>query len=592
MTSVEEPTSFEDSRRLTGPNLFFARPGAVLEALGVDCVRADLIGQWRIHARAMSAELGWPQVELRARAHAKGCSLALTAPVDQWFSATEVNEWAWQAARGEAELFAPGHALATDADSARHTLRLFARAERKPALMALLDAAHARDGPALLDDDLLTLGSGCAGRSWPLDALPAVEQVRWSDLHGIPTALVTGSNGKTTTVRLLAAMLRAHGLRTAFSCTDGVFRDGEMFDSGDYSGPAGARTVLRMDDAEAAVLETARGGILRRGLAVDHCDAAIVTNISVDHFGEYGIDDLDGLTQAKLVVAHAVCEGGALVLNADDAQLLAHAGALQCPLAWFALDHEHPRLVAARAQAQSTCAVHHGSLLLSHADASHDLGVVADMPLTLDGLARYNIANIAGASLLATVLGVPAQTIASVLAEFGRSHADNPGRLETWRVGGISVLMDYAHNPDGLQGLLDIAQALRGAGRLGLILGQAGNRGDAQIRELAAVAASVSPELIVLKDMEGYLRGREQNEVANLLRDELMARGMDADRLPMCSTDMEAARHALGWARAGDVLVLPIHAPRARAALRGCLDQLERDGWQAGGPLAMNPAHD
>jgi cyanophycin synthetase len=185
---VEETASFEDSRRLTGPNLFFARPGAVLEALGVDAVPKDVIEQWRINVRAMSAELGWADVELHVRAHASGHSLALTAPVDQLFSATEVNEWAWQCARGEAEMFAPGHALATDADSARHTLRLFARAERRPELLALLDAAHARHIPTVLDDDLLTLGSGCAGRSWPLAALPAINQVPWNDLHGIPTA--------------------------------------------------------------------------------------------------------------------------------------------------------------------------------------------------------------------------------------------------------------------------------------------------------------------------------------------------------------------------------------------------------------------
>lgn len=582
---MEETASFEDSRRLTGPNLFFARPGAVLEALGVDAVPKDVIEQWRINVRAMSAELGWADVELHVRAHASGHSLALTAPVDQLFSATEVNEWAWQCARGEAEMFAPGHALATDADSARHTLRLFARAERRPELLALLDAAHARHIPTVLDDDLLTLGSGCAGRSWPLDALPAVEQVPWNDLRGIPTALVTGSNGKTTTVRLLAAMLHAHGLRTAFSCTDGVFRDGEVFDSGDYSGPAGARTVLRMADAEAAVLETARGGILRRGLAVDHAGAAIITNISADHFGEYGIDDLDGLTAAKAVVAHALKDHGVLVLNAYDAQLLRHAQGLNHTKAWFALDDAHPQLINARSRGEATCAVDAGELVLTLANQRHALGVITDMPLSLNGLARYNIANMAGASLLAAALGISAATIAQVLARFGSTGLDNPGRLETWRFGGIRVIMDYAHNPDGLHGLLDIAQALRGTGRLGLMLGQAGNRGDAQIRELAAVAASFSPELIVLKDMEGYLRGREQNEVASLLRDVLREHGLADSRLPMRSTDLDAARHALDWARSGDVLVLPVHARKAKDEVRQLLETLASNGWWAGEPI-------
>ena len=209
------------------------------------------------------------------------------------------------AARGKAELFAPGHPHGGDAESALATLGRHAAAERQADLVDLIAAAVARRIPYLLDDDTLSLGFGHGGHSWPRDRLPSIDAVDWAILHGIPTALVTGSNGKTTSVRLLAAMLNAHGLRTAFSCTDGVFFDGESLETGDYSGPAGARTVLRHPHVEAGVLETARGGLLRRGLAVHRADVALVTNISDDHFGEYGIDDLDGLSETKLIVARA-----------------------------------------------------------------------------------------------------------------------------------------------------------------------------------------------------------------------------------------------------------------------------------------------
>ena len=262
----------------------------MLATLGADAADAGLIAAWRSNVHHMRNVLDWPQGPLCARTHRGGMTLAFAAPVDQLFSATEVNEWAWQAARGEAEMFAPGHALASDADSAVHTLRLHAAAERRAELSVLLDEAARRRLPVVLDDETLSLGTGTGGRSWALDALPDVCDVPWVELRGIPTALVTGSNGKTTTVRLIAAMLHAHGLRTAYSCTDGVFFEGQSLQTGDYSGPAGARTVLRHPEAEAAVLETARGGLLRRGLAVDHADAAIVTNISADHFGEYGIE--------------------------------------------------------------------------------------------------------------------------------------------------------------------------------------------------------------------------------------------------------------------------------------------------------------
>ena len=556
----------------------------MLATRGADASDPGLIAAWQDKVQRVRALLDWPQGPLCTRAHHDGMTLAFGAPIDQLFSATEVNEWAWQAARGVAELHAPGHALAVDADSALHTLRLHAAAERRADLVALLDEAARRKIPVVHDDDILSVGSGKGGRSWPLSALPDPAEVPWSELHGVPTVLVTGSNGKTTTVRLLAAMLRAHGLRTACSSTDGVFFEDRPLQTGDYSGPAGARTVLRHPEVEAAVLETARGGLLRRGLAVNHADAAIVTNISADHFGEYGIDDLDGLTATKLIVARALDADGVLVLNADDAQLRRQAPATS-RLAWFALDDEHAWLREHRAQGGSTCGVRDGRLWLSHAMQRSDLGAIADMPLSASGLATYNIANLAGAALLADALGIDARTIADVLARFGRQRSDNPGRLQEWTFGGIRVLLDYAHNPAGLQGLLSIARGMNPRGRLGLILGQAGNRGDAAVRELAATAARFAPGLVVLKDMEGYLRGRAEGEVARVLREELIARGLAPDILPIEQRELDAARRAVAWARPGDMIVLPVHALKAKTEVGALLDRLQQSGWAAGGSL-------
>ncbi len=170
------------------------------------------------------------------------------------------------------------------------------------------------------------MGAGAGGRSFHAGALPDVAEVPWEELHDIPTAIVTGSNGKTTTVRLLAACARRHGWHAGYNCTDGVFLDDEVLATGDYSGPAGARMVLRERRTQAAILETARGGILRRGIAVSQANTAVVTNVSADHFGEYGIDDLEGLADVKLAVAAVVSDSGMLVLNADDAQLRAARG--------------------------------------------------------------------------------------------------------------------------------------------------------------------------------------------------------------------------------------------------------------------------
>jgi len=399
----------------------------------------------------------------------------------------------------------------------------------------------------------------------------------------VPLAVVTGSNGKTTTVRLLAAMARAHGWTSGYSSTDGVFVGDERLDSGDYSGPVGARTVLRHPTVEAAILETARGGLLRRGIAIAGARVAVVTNISPDHFGEYGIHDLDDLAQVKLTVSRALAADGVLVLNADDPLLLRQGASAAARIAWFAFDHDHPRLRAQRQAGGMTCGVHQGHLLLAQDDHTHDLGEVAQMPVTLGGSAGYNVANAAAAALAAASMGVGVAAIAEVLARFGAQPGDNPGRLQRWQFGDTQVLLDYAHNPDGLRGLLQVAIADRGSARLGLVLGQAGNREERDVRALAAVAAEFAPQRVWLKDIAGdYLRGRAAGEIAAILHDELLRQGLPASSLVVCLEEARAAREALAWVRAGDLLVLPIHEPAARDEVVALLDRLQAQGWRAG----------
>ncbi len=583
---------------MTGANLFFAGSGALLETADI-AVDAALLDGWRSRVERARAHLEWPMPGVVARPHTGGASLALAAPPDQLFVATEVNEWALCAtlrARDpqrwsglEATLQAA--ALEQAADSAAliapvldepKALERFARLaarEARPALRSLLDEAGARRLPHVLDDAVLTLGAGVGSRDLELAALPPPAGVPWAELRGIPTAVVTGSNGKTTSVRLLAACARAHGWRTAYCCTDGVLLDGQLEEPGDYSGPAGARRVMRDRRAQAAIVEAARGGILRRGIALSQADVGLVTNVSADHFGEYGIDDLDGLADTKLSIAAVVRSEGLLVLNADDPQLVAKAPGLagrfgrSPPLGWFALDADSRALREHRARGGPTCGVRGGRLYLTHAAADHDLGPIAAMPLTVGGTASYNIANLAGAALAAAALGVPAATIAAVCARFGAGVADNPGRMMRFERHGVQVLVDYAHNPEGLRGLLTVAERLRDrTGRLGLLLGHAGNRQDAEIEELARAAAQFHPALVVVKENEAHLRGREPGEIPRIIRAALLRAGLPEAALPMRMSELEAARCALEWARPGDVLALPVHSSSARAAVVAILE--------------------
>jgi cyanophycin synthetase len=590
---VSGPPPFDGSRRLTGPNRHFAGGGAVLEAAWPDGTDVEeALGVWSQAAAAMMAALGWPAVVPSAIRHPGGANLAIAAPPDQWLTATHVNEWAWLTARGQdwtptpdsaaqAELPVPARPPVPWGDFAAALARLRerAQAEAEPALVALHDAARAHGVPLLLDGEAATLGTGRFARHWPRAALPAPAQVPWATLGAVPCALVTGTNGKTTTVRLLTAMARAAGCSAGHNSTDGVRVDDRLVEGGDCAGPDGARRLLR-EPVDVAIVEAARGGLLRRGLAIDRADVALVTNIGDDHLGEYGIATLDDLAQAKLIVARAV-DGhagapGTLVLNADDPLLRRHgpAAAGRARVAWFALDDT--ALADARAAGCATASLRDGRLGLDDPATGqrHDLGEAAALPLAAGGHARYNLANLLGAALAAQALGLPLSAVRDTLATFGARRADNPGRLAHWTLPGpVHVFVDFAHNPDGLAGLLTVARGVAGGqAPLRLVLGQAGNRTVAELDALAAAAVRFDPVQVVVKELPEYARGRPEGEVTGLLRDALRRHGLPESRLQHSPGELPAAQAVLQAAVPGDVVVLPVHGKTARDEVSGWLD--------------------
>ena len=502
----------------------------VLEAaLHADHAEAELAA-WRDRVAAFTAALGW-RVTTGVRRDGARATLAFTVPGDALLTATLINEWAWIGAatdgtrRATATMAEGDERLPVGLPAALERVRALLAEEREPAPRAP-DAAIARP----------------AGT--------------------IPVALVTGSNGKTTTVRLIAAMLARAGHTVGFCCSDGVFIDGTRVEEGDWSGPAGAQRVLDDPRVTAAVLETARGGLLRRGLAVERADAAIVTNIAEDHLGGYGIHSLADLAEVKLVVARALGDRGTLVLNGDDETLRTAEHRHRGPVEWF------------RASAPPAM-----------------VPPATEMPLAHGGAAAYNVMNAIGAATVARALGVPDDAIAATLRTFGADNADNPGRLERFHTGGVRIWIDYAHNPHGLAALMSAARthaaspAGTGPGRLGLLLGQAGDRQDDAIRSLARTAWEARPERIVLKDLDGYLRGRSLGEVPGLLRAELLAAGADPSQLEIVADETSGVRALLAWSRPGDLLVLLVHALEARSRAIALLTTLEASGWIAGEAL-------
>ena len=540
-----------DSRRLTGPNLVMGRTGAVIDVRFADADAAKLIGEWQRQVQRMLDAVGWGSEQIHFLRHADGASLAISAPIDALYAATDINDWAWQATRSVLER---GETPVVEADAAR--LREAIEDEQNPALLELFAHARHRHLPCLVDDEFVSIGLGNGSQTWPVDDLPTPEQVDWSSLHGIPVGLVTGTNGKTTSVRMAAAMVRATGRVAGISSTDWIAVDQAIIERGDYSGPGGARTVLRDPRVEVAILETARGGLLRRGLALDRADAVLITNVAEDHLGEFALPSLQALADLKWVVTKALDSTGCLVLNADDPLLVERARQSEARITWFSTDGDKARLKESLADGGDVFTVENGEMIHRSGNDRRVLLPLAEIPMTLGGAATHNVANALGAAGLAAALGIPLEAIAAGLR--ATSREGHPGRLNVYEFDGVKAIVDFAHNPHGLQALFEMGRNLHARRRL-VLIGQAGDRSDKAISALADAAWAMKPDRIIIKEMGRYARGRSKGEVPGMLRHRFLELGAPAGIIGYHEHELDGVREAVEWSRRGDVLILLIH---------------------------------
>jgi cyanophycin synthetase len=371
----------------------------------------------------------------------------------------------------------------------------------------------------------------------------------------IPVVAITGTNGKTTTTRLLAHILRGTGRKVGWTSTVGVFIEGENVLPGDYTGPAGAWRVLAEPGLDVAVLETARGGILLRGMACESNDVSVMTNISGDHLGLHGIHTVEGLAEVKGVVIRTTRPTGWVVLNADDPLVRGQAAGLHAPIIWVSQDAESPTVVSHRLAGGRAVLAEDGCIVAVRGDTAHRIARLAEMPITLGGRARHMIENALCATAAALALGLSREEVAAGLLSFGNDAADNAGRLHVYDLRGATVILDYAHNEVGLKHLLHLARAFLGEnGRLTTIVGTAGDRTDDALRELGRLAAE-SSDRIILKETRRYLRGRESVEEMTALYREGMAAAGDPPHV-VAADEPEALEIALRDLKPGDVVAM------------------------------------
>lgn len=542
----------EEVRLLEGPNLYFAKPALK--------VRLDLTPYLEAPTEQVAAVAA--ALSLRARAGEPGS--AQRQAFVQRVAVHGIRAVARAAGVSRVGVrVRPGHAPGHVTVAA--VWRSRARAEilgdgLAPLLQALLDGADA--------------GAACADLAARMLGAPAKEVAAVRVPH-VPVVSITGTNGKTTTTRIVAHLCMTAGRTTAWSSTDGVVVMGEVVEPGDYSGPAGARGVLDTPGLDIAVLETARGGLLLKGMGVTTNDVSVVTNVSADHLGLQGIDTLDQLAEVKAIITTVTKPDGWVVLNGEDPRVWAMRTRSRARPWAFALDASAPALrQAVDAGGRGITVVDGDITVLDAGGIRVRIVALADVPATLAGLSVHNVANVLAATAAGLAIGLPREAVGEGLTTFVTDARLNPGRMNIYTIpvadGAATVILDLAHNEAGLEALLAVARGLTPpGGRVLLALGTAGDRTDEILRALGEIAGQ-GADHVVIAHKEHYLRGRTTEDFEAHFGAGLARAGRAG--VTAHPNELAAATALAAHATDGDVLAVMTH--EQRAALVAWIDDL------------------
>jgi cyanophycin synthetase len=373
---------------------------------------------------------------------------------------------------------------------------------------------------------------------------------------------VTGTNGKTTTARMVAHILKMCGERVGLTTTDGIYIDGQPYLKGDMTGPWSARTVLKDPTIDSAVLETARGGILREGLGFDLCDVGAVLNVTNDHLGLRGVNTIEEIAQVKSLIVEVVRKDGASVLNADDPLVAAMAASATGRIVYFSMhgSENASDLVRNHIASGGTAVVLQQGVrgdMIAIYDAEQYIPLLWThlIPATLEGKALHNVANALAATAIAYARGVSVENIKQGLRTFTTTFFQAPGRLNVFDEHPFRVIVDYAHNPAAFRAMRDLIERLRpGYNRVIGVMSAPGDRRDIDLREDGQIASTMF-DIMVLKEDDDR-RGRTDGAISAIIREAAMEAGMRDDQIIVVLDERAAVRHALSLGRAGDLIIV------------------------------------
>ncbi len=363
----------------------------------------------------------------------------------------------------------------------------------------------------------------------------------------IPIIAITGTNGKTTTTRLISHIVKNNGFKVGFTTSDGIYVGNSMLTKGDTTGPVSAEFILKDPTVEFAVLETARGGILRSGLGFSKCDVAVVTNIQEDHMGLSDINTLEEMSKVKGVVVESVKRDGYAVLNADNKYCVSIAKTARCNIAYFSMD-ENNKVIKEHCKTGGVAAIYeNGYITIKKGDWKFRVIKVTNVPLTFGGRVSFMVQNVLAATLAAYTYGFKTEDIALSLETFIPSAAQTPGRMNIFDFKDYKVMIDFAHNADGFRGIKEFLSTIVSPAKIGIITGT-GDRRDNDIRDLGRISAEMFDHIIIRQDK--FLRGREAEEIVKLLVEGIheVNPNQSYEYIPK---EVEALKHAFSIAKPG-----------------------------------------
>jgi cyanophycin synthetase len=371
--------------------------------------------------------------------------------------------------------------------------------------------------------------------------------------HSVPIVSVTGTNGKTTTTRMISHILKTRGMRVGMTTTDGIYIDDNCIMKGDTTGPASAKMLLTDKSIDVAVLETARGGIIRSGLGYDLADIGVLTNISEDHIGLDGVNSLEDMLHVKSLVIEAVKSNGHVVLNADDQMVVQAAGHSKASIIYFSLQEDN--LIVHKHISDGGIAVFLKDNYITLATGNgllKSLSII-QVPSVYGGKLKYNIENCLAAFSAAYALNIPLQIIERALTSFYCNEIHNPGRFNIFNIRDFRVVVDYGHNLAGYASITEAVKKMGGSRLIGII-GAPGDRSDSSIHSMGKIAGKSFHQIIIKEDR--VLRGRQAGEVSHLLMKGVLSSGLPKHAVTMIRNEDEALLAAIQNAAVGDIIVV------------------------------------